>query len=163
MSEEGLTGLKIPAREGVAMSEERLKGWKKQSLCASYGDESKFVQSPLRSYMEVRDLGLTEATGGQFFGIIARKKKEEWGTRPTTGAHRHHCDFQFNYCLKGWIKFHFEGHEGEITFKAGDAWLMPGGIMHDVIEFSDDYEILELMSPAVHGTEAFEKMPEAAD
>ena len=145
------------------MGEERLTGWKKQSLCASYGDESKFVESGLRSYMEVRDLGLTEATGGQFFGIIARKKREEWGTPHATGPHRHECDFQFNYCFKGWIKFRFEGHEGEVTFKAGDAWLMPGGIAHDVIEFSDDYEILEIMSPAVHDTEALEEMPEAAD
>ena len=163
MSEERLTGLKLPNDEGLTMSEERLTGWKKQSLCLNYGDETKFVQSGLRSYMEVRDLGLAEATGGQFFGIIARKKKGEWGTNPTTGAHRHHCDFQFNYCLKGWIKFRFEGHEGEITLKAGDAWLMPGGIIHDVIEFSDDYEILELMAPAVHGTETFEEMPDAAD
>ena len=145
------------------MSEDRLKGWKKQSLCTSYADETEFVPSGLRGYMEIRDLGLTEATGGQFFGLVARLKKEEWGTRHTTGPHRHHCDFQFNYCLKGWIKFFYEGHEGEFHFKAGDAWLQPAGIIHDVIEFSDDFEVLEILAPAVHETDALEKMADAAD
>ena len=57
----------------------------------------------------------------------------------------------------------FEGHEGVCTFKPGDAWLQPAGIIHDVLDISDDYEDLLIYAPAVHDTEALEKMPDAAD
>ena len=55
----------------------------------------------------------------------------------------------------------YEG-EGEQTFHAGDCVLQPAGIVHNELECSDDVEILEIYSPAVHETLKVERMPEAA-
>ena len=75
---------------------------------------------------------------------------------------KHLCDFQMFYVLKGWIKFVYEG-EGEHTFQAGDCVLQPAGIVHNELDCSDDLEVLEIYSPAIHQTVAVGKMPAAAD
>jgi quercetin dioxygenase-like cupin family protein len=66
-------------------------------------------------------------------------------------VHWHDLEFQFNYVLKGWICVWLEG-EGEFTFRAGDTWLQPPGIKHDVRGFSDDLEVLEIVAPGVFDT-----------
>jgi hypothetical protein len=42
-----------------------------------------------------------------------------------------------------------------------DCVLQPSGIVHNELECSDDVEILEIYSPAVHDTLKVEGMPEA--
>jgi mannose-6-phosphate isomerase-like protein (cupin superfamily) len=65
------------------------------------------------------------------------------------------------YVLKGSIKFVYEG-QGERTFGPGDCVLQPAGIVHNELECTDDLEILEIYSPAVHPTVVVDKMPETA-
>ena len=65
------------------------------------------------------------------------------------------------YVLKGTIKFVYEG-VGERTFGPGDCVLQPAGIVHNELECTDDLEVLEIYSPAVHPTVVVEKMPEGA-
>ena len=100
--------------------------------------------------MEYRDLGIENATHGQFRAHVIRIKKDAGGQHDlhTTGLHRHLCDFQMFYVLKGWIKFVYDG-EGEHTFRAGDCVLQPAGIVHNELDCSDDVEVLEIYSPAV--------------
>jgi len=107
----------------------------------------------LRSFMEYRDLGIDNATHGKVRAHVIRIKKEAAGDHAlhTTGLHRHLCDFQMFYVLKGWIKFIYEGH-GERLFHAGDCILQPPGIVHNELDCSDDLEVLEVYSPAVHET-----------
>ena len=116
----------------------------------------------LRSFMEYRDLGIERATHGQFRAHVIRIKPESAGAHElhTTGLHQHLCDFQMFYVLKGWIRFVYDG-QGEHTFHAGDCVLQPPGIVHNELECSDDVEVLEIYSPAVHPTVVVEKMPEA--
>ena len=140
-------------------SVDRLKGWNKQSFCASYAKDAVW-EDGLRGFFQYRDLGVLEATGGQFRAHVARVTKDSHGQLNTTGLHRHLCDFQFNYCLKGWIKFVYEGQEGEVTFRAGDSWLQPPEIVHNEIECSDDVELLEIHAPAALETEAVKRMPD---
>jgi mannose-6-phosphate isomerase-like protein (cupin superfamily) len=115
----------------------------------------------LRSFMEYRDLGIAEATHGQFRAHVIRIKKDGPGAHDlhTTGLHQHLCDFQMFYVLKGWIRFVYEG-QGEHTFRAGDCVLQPPSIVHNELECSDDVEVLEIYSPAVHETRVAERMPE---
>jgi mannose-6-phosphate isomerase-like protein (cupin superfamily) len=117
----------------------------------------------LRSFMEYRDLGIAEATHGQFRAHVIRVKKDGPGAHDlhTTGLHQHHCDFQMFYVLKGWIRLVYDGH-GEHTFHEGDCVLQPAGIVHNELECSDDVEVLEIYSPAVHETRVVERMPETA-
>jgi uncharacterized protein YjlB len=63
--------------------------------------------------------------------------------------------------LNGWIKFVYEG-EGERTFQKGDCILQPPAIVHNELDCSDDLEILEIYSPAVHETVVVDRIPEAA-
>ena len=134
----------------------------KQLFSASLAKDAVY-KTGLRTFMEYRDLGVATATHGDFRAHVIRVKKDGPGAHDlhTTGLHRHECDFQMFYVLKGWMKFIYEG-QGEHTFNAGDCVLQPAGIVHNELECSDDVEILEIYSPAVHQTLKVEAMPEAA-
>ena len=134
----------------------------KQLFSASLAKDAVY-KTGLRSFMEYRDLGIEQATHGQFRAHVIRIKKEAAGNHAlhTTGLHAHHCDFQMFYVLKGWIKFVYED-QGEYTFNAGDCILQPPGIVHNELDCSDDVEIMEIYSPAVHETVVVGRMPEAA-
>jgi mannose-6-phosphate isomerase-like protein (cupin superfamily) len=134
----------------------------KQLFSASLAKDAVYKQG-LRSFMEYRDLGVEKATHGQFRAHVIRIKQDAPGSHDlhTTGLHQHLCDFQMFYVLKGWIRFVYEG-QGEHTFQAGDCVVQPAGIVHNELECSDDIEVLEVYSPAVHETRVIEQMPEAA-
>jgi mannose-6-phosphate isomerase-like protein (cupin superfamily) len=134
----------------------------KQSFTVSRAEGAEY-KTGLRSFMEYRDLGIAEATHGQFRAHVIRIKKDGPGAHDlhTTGLHQHLCDFQMFYVLKGWIRFVYEG-QGEHTFRAGDCVLQPPSIVHNELECSDDVEVLEIYSPAVHETRVVERLPETA-
>jgi uncharacterized protein YjlB len=134
----------------------------KQLFSVSRAEDAGY-KTGLRSFMEYRDLGIEKATHGQFRAHVIRIKSEAAGDHQlhTTGLHRHLCDFQMFYVLKGWIKLVYEGH-GEHTFHAGDCVLQPAGIVHNELDCSDDVEVLEIYSPAVHQTLVVGRTPEAA-
>jgi mannose-6-phosphate isomerase-like protein (cupin superfamily) len=133
-----------------------------QAFSVSRAQDAVFTTG-LRSFMEYRDLGIERATHGRFRAHVIRIKPDAAGAHDlhTTGLHQHLCDFQMFYVLKGWIRFVYEGH-GEHTFKAGDCVLQPPGIVHNELECSDDVEVLEIYSPAVHPTVVVETLPETA-
>ena len=119
------------------------------------------IRKGLRGCFEYRDLGVSNATHGQFHAAVTRVHASAKGDQDlrTTGMHRHECDFQMFYVLKGWVTMVYEG-VGEFTFHEGDCCLQPAGIAHNEIRCSEDNECLEIYSPAVHKTVALE---EAAD
>ena len=133
----------------------------KQLFSASLAKDAVY-KTGLRNFMEYRDLGVDKATHGDFRAHVIRVKKDGPGTHDlhTTGLHRHECDFQMFYVLKGWMKFVYEG-QGEHTFNAGDCVVQPASIVHNELSCSDDVEILEIYSPAVHKTVALKDMPHA--
>jgi mannose-6-phosphate isomerase-like protein (cupin superfamily) len=137
-------------------------GEAKQTFSASLAKDAVY-KTGLRSFMEYRDLGVDAATQGQFRAHVIRIKKEAGGDHAlhTTGLHRHLCDFQMFYVLKGWIKFVYEGR-GEHTFGPGDCVVQPAGIVHNELDCSDDIEVLEIYSPAVHQTVVVDQIPAAA-
>jgi mannose-6-phosphate isomerase-like protein (cupin superfamily) len=133
----------------------------KQLFSASLAKDAVY-KTGLRSFMEYRDLGVANATHGQFRAHVIRIKKDGPGAHDlhTTGLHAHQCDFQMFYILKGWMRFVYEG-QGEHTFREGDCVVQPAGIVHNELECSDDVEVLEIYSPAVHETVKVAQMPEA--
>ena len=131
----------------------------KQLFSASLAKDAVY-KTGLRSFMEYRDLGVNAATHGQFRAHVIRIKKENQGEPHdlhTTGLHQHLCEFQMFYVLKGWMRFVYEG-QGEHLFQAGDCVVQPAGIVHNELECSDDVEILEIYSPAVHETRKVETL-----
>jgi mannose-6-phosphate isomerase-like protein (cupin superfamily) len=121
----------------------------KQRFTVSHAQQSPF-RPGFRAYFQDRDLGLREGTGGRFMAEVHRAS----GPCPPggSGSHLHKVDFQFNYVLKGWMRVAFEG-EGEHTFHAGDSWLQPPEIRHNVLGFSADLEVLEIVSPGTFETQ----------
>ena len=101
-----------------------------------------------RSFFQYRDLGLEAATGGR---MRAYQNNSIAGMTEPTGWHYHDCEMQFVYVLKGMLTIEFE--DGTVaTFKAGDAFFVPGGVRHNEIYVSEDKEALEVSVPGKIGT-----------
>ena len=123
-----------------------------QKFNVNYAVNAKY-QDGLRNFLEYRDLGISDASNGDYKAHILRVKDNFKGDQEmhTTGLHKHMVDFQMYYVLNGWVKFVYEG-EGELTFKKGDCVMAPAAIKHNEISCSDNFEALEILSPAKHET-----------
>ena len=113
---------------------------------------SQFKRRGLRSYFEYRDLGIEKATRGKVVAHIIRARA---GKAPHGQWHRHHCDVQFVYVLKGSAVFEYEG-VGKVTMRAGSCFYQPPGIRHREIRHSRDLEMIEIVAPAKFRTVALE-------
>ena len=110
----------------------------------SHRKSSKFVRRGLRGYFEYRDLGIKRATRGKVVAHVIRARP---GKAPHGQWHRHDCDAQFVYVLKGWVEFEYEG-VGKVTMRAGSCFYQPPRIRHREIRHSKDIEMLEVVAPA---------------
>lgn len=118
-------------------------------FCTKKAKDIDFQPIPgFREWLIAGDLGLKEATNGAYTAWITRANQlaEEHGT---TGRHYHDYDFQIMYITKGWVKMYYEG-QGDVLLEAGDFVYHPKAIVHDFMEYSDDIEIFELVSPGTH-------------
>ena len=100
----------------------------------------------LRSIFEYRDLGIRDATDGDYVAHVIRAVGREDGDR-IHQWHYHECDFQMVFILKGWATFEYEG-VGIRTLRAGDCVNQVPRIKHREIECSADLELLEIVSPS---------------
>ncbi len=123
------------------------------SFSASHLDAAEFKGGGLRDNFEYRDLGIKGSTKGGVIAHVIRAARPFGGDG--TGLHRHDCEFQMFYVLNGWARFKYEG-QGEVTVRAGSCVNQPPGIRHNLVEYSDDFEVLEIVAPADFGTEALE-------
>ena len=118
-----------------------------QKFTTSFAEKSKFSPG-LRDYFEYRDLGFAEGSNGLVQAHVLRAVKP--CPPGGTGRHTHSVQFQMNYILKGWMKFELDGEVH--TFQAGDAWMQPPNIKHELLDYSDDLENIEVVMPADFGT-----------
>lgn len=109
---------------------------------------AEFETDGLREEFVYRDLGLADATHGDFHAHIIKAKHLNGGHN---GLHRHFIDLQFLMVLKGWVSFAYPD-QGEIRYERGDAVTVPGNTLHELLDYSEDLELLELTSPAVYKT-----------
>ena len=131
------------------MSNQRLNGWNKQKPVLTYANNRKF-ETGLRKATLYADLGLAEATGGQFHGEIIKVNPDYSAPdeeNQTTGMHRHHYDFKFNYVLAGEIDIVIDG-EGEATCRAGDTYFIPSGVLHNETRVTEDFQVMQIYGPA---------------
>ena len=115
----------------------------------SYASDSNYEQG-LRPYFVYRDLGIKDATDGKVLAHVIRTNQSCDGAM---GYHSHALDFQMVYMIKGWQRMDFEDI-GEVRVEAGDSWFQAQGIKHEVLEYSDDIEVLEITMPADFETQA---------
>ena len=103
-----------------------------------------------RAFFKYRDLGVSDATNGRMRAQVTST------TAPMdreTGWHYHVCEMQFVYMLKGWADLEFAGGK-KVRLEAGDSVMIPGGMPHQEVRTSEDFEILEVSVPADMGTES---------
>ncbi len=102
-----------------------------------------------RDFFTYQDLGVTGASKGHMRAQVTTAKR---GMTQPTGWHYHLCESQFVYALRGWVDLEFEGGES-VRVNAGESIYIPGGLRHNEIATSDDFQILEVSVPADMGTE----------
>ena len=113
----------------------------------SRASEVNFV-SGLRGFFQYRNLGIDEATAGNFGANVI----EAVPGKKTEGTwHYHKLKFQMVYILQGWVKFEYKG-EGTFTFYKGDSIYQPPEIRHREIAHSDDLQLIEVTNPAAFET-----------
>lgn len=100
-----------------------------------------------RAFFEYRDFGLGPATDGRYRAQAFRATD----VMESTGWHYHECDVQFVYVQKGWVDLAFEDGRVE-RVEAGGGLSIPGGMIHNEVGMSEDFEALEFVSPADMGT-----------
>ena len=113
-------------------------------FAVSHRAKSKFVRRGLRNYFEYRDLGIKRATRGKVVAHVIRARP---GKAPHGQWHRHLCQVQFVYVLKGWAVFEYQG-VGRVRMKTGSCFYQPPGIRHREISHSKDLELIEIVAPA---------------
>ena len=118
-----------------------------QELVCQHLADAEFAHTGRRSFFEYRDTGLEAATGGRYRAQVMRATD----VMETTGWHYHECDLQFVYVLKGWVDLEFEMGRSERVAEGG-VMAIPGGMVHNEIAVSPDFEALEVVAPAQMGT-----------
>tara|TARA_B100000686_G_scaffold288068_1_gene313947 strand:+ start:1580 stop:1978 length:399 start_codon:yes stop_codon:yes gene_type:complete len=111
--------------------------------------DNPFVDGGLRVYREYRDLGVGKATNGKIHAQIIRTTKP--CPKNGSGLHYHNVNFQMVLVIKGTSTVWFEG-QGKVTFDEGDCWIQPPGIKHNVLYYSEDYQVLEITLPQEYET-----------
>ena len=119
--------------------------WKPQSFVATHLKDAQF-KTGLRSYAAYRDLLMDKATGGAVQAHVIRLLGK-CDPKVVTIPHYHDVQFQMLYMLKGWMIGEYEG-AGRVKMTAGSCWIQPAGIRHQVIDYSDGCEMLEIILPA---------------
>ncbi len=104
----------------------------------------------LRDIFDYRDLGIAAATDGDFVAQIVRANGKK-ASSAVQEWHVHDCRFQFVQVLEGWATFEYDG-QGVRTIRKGDTVFQPPGIRHRELECSEDFSVLEIVSPADFAT-----------
>jgi mannose-6-phosphate isomerase-like protein (cupin superfamily) len=135
------------------MSETAQAGTKPWKFVHDVAESARWTPG-LREIFEYRDLGIKAATDGDYVahlirhnGKKTRDEVQEW--------HVHDCNFQFVLVLNGWATFEYEG-QGVKTIRKGDCIHQTPGIRHREIACSEDFEVLEIVSPADFQTRVVE-------
>lgn len=119
--------------------------WKPQSFVATHVKDAEF-KTGLRTYAAYRDLLTDKATGGAVQSHVIRLIGK-CDPKVVSIPHYHGVQFQMLYMLKGWMIGEYEG-QGRVKMTAGSCWIQPPGIRHQVIDYSDGCEMIEIILPA---------------
>ena len=107
-----------------------------------------------RAGMHYRDL-IPDRLGGS---IIASHIRIPDGGPVPDMVHFHKVGFQLIFCLRGWVDVVYEDQGQPMRLTAGDCFIQPPEIRHQVLEASDGIEVIEIGMPAEHITEIDHQM-----
>jgi hypothetical protein len=117
-------------------------------VSVSHLDEDSFGDPGRRAFFDYRDLGIADATDGDYSLHVVRAKA---GEPKTTDWHFHTCDVQIVYCLNGWEDLAFEDGTS-VRLLPGSCLNIPPGAGHIEVSYSPDMEVLVFTRPSKIGT-----------
>lgn len=106
--------------------------------------EGVFADHSGRSFFTARDLGIAEATNGDFTARVVHAKP---GEPATTGWHYHDGNLQIVYCVRGWEDLAFEDGTS-VRLEPGSCINIPPGFGHCETGYSEDFEVVVITNPA---------------
>jgi hypothetical protein len=123
----------------------------RRKIIVSRDDGATWTTKGLRAFLEYRDLGLAEATDGRFGATIGRAIRafEPGSTAP---RHTHDVGFHLIFVMRGWLRSEFEGM-GEVVLRQGDCLSYEGEIPQQHVEYSDDFQVMQITMPADYRTD----------
>lgn len=114
----------------------------------SHDGPDAFGQDGFRSFFNVRDLGILDATDGDYCVKLVRARDPG---HVTTGWHFHTCELQVVVCLRGWEDLALE--DGRLVrIVPGSCLNIPPGFGHNEVGYSDDFEVMVITKPGRIGT-----------
>ncbi|MGI6871918.1 hypothetical protein [Amycolatopsis sp. 3B14] len=91
--------------------------------------------------------------------VIKANPEYKWQGAPW---HTHHLNVHFNYIVKGWALFEFEG-VGTVRLEAGTAFYQPPRNRHRELDASSDFEVIAVELPASYPTTFYALDPETGE
>jgi quercetin dioxygenase-like cupin family protein len=101
-----------------------------------------------RAGMRYRDL-IPGRLGGSI--IASHIRIPDAGPVPDM-VHYHTVGFQLIFCYSGWVKLVYEDQGPPFDLRAGDCVIQPPQIRHQVLEASENLQVIEIGVPAEHIT-----------
>ena len=114
----------------------------------SHLHEDSFKAHHQRPFFLSRLLGIDEATGGDFGMRVVHARP---GAHAATAWHYHTGALQIVYCVRGWEQLELEDGTS-VRLEAGSCLNIPPGMGHRELDYSDDFEVIVITSPADMGT-----------
>ena len=150
-------GRKAPVRKSTARRHPKVAAAparRMHKFVVNHLDPKDFKIDGLRTYAKYRDLGIKAGTKGDFVAHLIRHNGKKVKDQ-VQQWHVHDCSFQLVYVMNGWATFEYEG-QGQRTIRKGDCILQVPGIKHREIACSEDFEVLEIVSPGDFATRIVE-------
>ena len=114
-----------------------------------FAGDDEFKANGLRPYALYRDLGVADATNGLVQAHVIRMRPPF--PESMKKRHYHATVFQMMYILKGSTTVQI-GDDPPMTMSAGGCWIQPPGVEHTVLDYTPDFEVLEVLLPANFAT-----------
>jgi len=135
----------------------------KSKIALSHLATSKWERKGLRGFLEYRDLGVVDSSDGRFAANVGRALHAHKPGQEEP-MHYHTVGFHLTYVLKGWSRSYYEGL-GEVVLRAGDCITYEGEVPQAHVEYSEDFEVLQVTMPADFPTVPIENYskPEAGE
>ena len=111
---------------------------------AAYAKGARWEKGGLRSYFAYRDLASRTPPGATCWPTSSAPISRAPGPM---GYHSHTLDFQMVYLVKA-------GHgstwrtSARFGWRKRDAWYQAPGVKHEVLEYSEDWQVIEITMPA---------------
>lgn len=117
-----------------------------QRFCHHKLNEANWDQWRIEGF-EYRDTGINKATKGMASVQVARPLNSDAKQQLIS----HDSDILFTFLMQGEMELNADGHEPHFLHK-GDAYVVPPHLKHQIANFSDDLELLEVSLPGNYKT-----------